>query len=73
MNLQEKIKLVKRLKEERDLIEQENKPKWSLICEQLGKNRWKGNSGYYFFRDLKESLTSSNQTKLNNLKRSVLV
>ena len=73
MNLQKKIKLLKRLKEERDLIEQENKPKWALICEQLGKNIWKGNTGYYFFRDLKESLTSSNQTKLNNLKRSVLV
>ena len=57
MNLQEKIKLLKRLKEERDLIEQENKPKWSLICEQLGKNRWKGNTGYYFFRDSKEALT----------------
>ena len=39
----------------------------------LRKNRWKGNTGYSFFRDLKESLTSSNQTKLNNLKRSVLV
>ena len=54
MNLQEKIKLVKRIKEERDLIEQKNKPKWTLVCEQLGKNRWKGNTGYYFFRDLKE-------------------
>jgi hypothetical protein len=41
MNLQEKIKILKRLKEERDLIEQENKPKWTLICEQLGKTRWK--------------------------------
>ena len=68
MNPQEKINLLKRLKEE-----QENKPKWSLICEQLGKNRWKGNTGYYFFRNLKESLTSSNQTKLNNLKRSVII
>ena len=68
MNPQEKINLLKKLKEE-----QENKPKWSLICEQLGKNRWKGNTGYYFFRDLKESLTSSNQTKLNNLKRSVII
>ena len=73
MHLQKKIKLLKRLKEERDLIEQENKPKWSLICEQLGKNRWKGNTGYSFFRELRESLSTSNQTKLNNLKRSVLV
>ena len=72
MNLQEKIKLLKRLKEERYLIEQENKPKWTLICEQLGKDRWKGNTGYYFFRELRESLTTSNQTKLNNLKRSVI-
>ena len=73
MNLQEKIKLLKRLKEERDLIKQENKPKWTVICEQLGKNRWKGNTGYYFFRELRESLSTSNQTKLNNLKRSALV
>ena len=73
MNLQEKIKLLKRLKEERYLIEQENKPKWTLICEQLGKDRWKGNTGYYFFRELRESLSTSNQTKLNNLKRSVII
>ena len=73
MNLQGKIKLLKKLKEERDLIEQENKPKWSLICEQLGKNRWNGNTGYSFFRELRESLSTSNQTKLENLKRSVII
>ena len=73
MNLKQKINLLEKLKEERDLIEQENKPKWSLICEQLGKNRWKGNTGYSFFRELRESLSTSNQTKLNNLKRSVLI
>ena len=65
MNLQEKINLLEKLKEERDSIEQ--KPRWGV------KPRWTSNEGYYFFRDLKESLTSSNQTKLNNLKRSVLV
>ena len=65
MNLKQKINLLEKLKEERDSIEQ--KPRWGV------KPRWTSNEGYYFFRDLKESLTSSNQTKLNNLKRSVLV
>ena len=37
------------------------------------KTRWNGNTGYSFFRELRESLSTSNQTKLNNLKRSVLV
>ena len=72
MNLQEKIKLLKRLKEERDLIEQENKPKWTLICEQLGKNRWTGNENS-FFKDLRESLTTSNENRIENLKRSVSI
>ena len=65
MNLQEKIKLLKRLKEERDLIEQ--KLRFGV------KPRWTGNTRYSFFRELRESLSTSNQTKLNNLKRSVLV
>ena len=63
MNLKQKINLLEKLKEERDSIEQ--KPRWGV------KPRWTSNEGYYFFRDLKESLTSSNQTKLNNLKRSM--
>jgi len=37
------------------------------------KPRWNGNTGYSFFKELRESLSTSNQTKLNNLKRSVLV
>ena len=65
MNLKRKLNLLEKLKEERDTKQQ--KLRFGV------KPRWKGNTGYYFFRDLKESLTSSNQTKLNNLKRSVLV
>ena len=65
MNLQEKIKLLKRLKEERNTKEQK------LRFEV--KPRWTGNTGYSFFRELRESLSSSNQTKLNNLKRSVII
>ena len=65
MNLKQKINLLEKLKEERDSIEQ--KPRWGV------KPRWTSNEGYYFFRDLKESLTSSNQTKINNLKRSVII
>ena len=37
------------------------------------KPRWNGNTGYSFFKELRESLSTSNQTKINNLKRSVLV
>ena len=65
MNLKQKINLLEKLKEERDTKEQ--KLRFGV------KPRWTGNTGYYFFRDLKESLTSSNQTKLNNLKRSVII
>ena len=65
MNLKQKINLLEKLKEELETKEQ--KLRFGV------KPRWNGNTGYYFFRDLKESLTSSNQTKLNNLKRSVLV
>ena len=65
MNLKQKINFLEKLKEERNTKEQ--KLRFGV------KPRWNGNTGYYFFRDLKESLTSSNQTKLNNLKRSVLV
>ena len=65
MNLKQKINLLEKLKEERDTIEQ--KLRFGV------KPRWTGNTGYSFFRELRESLSSSNQTKLNNLKRSVLV
>jgi hypothetical protein len=65
MTLKQKISLLEKLKEERDSIEQ--KPRWEV------KPRWTGNTGYSFFRELRESLSTSNSTKLNNLKRSILV
>ena len=65
MNLKQKIHLFEKLKEERDTKEQ--KLRFGV------KPRWTGNTGYSFFRELRESLSTSNQTKLNNLKRSVLV
>jgi len=65
MNLQEKIKLLKRLKEERDTKQQ--KLRFGV------KPRWNGNTGYSFFRELRESLSTSNETKLENLKRSVTI
>jgi len=65
MNLKRKLKLLEKLKEERDKKEQ--KLRFGV------KTRWTGNTGYSFFRELRESLSTSNQTKLNNLKRSVLV
>ena len=65
MNLKQKIYLLEKLKEEQDTKEQ--KLRFGV------KPRWTGNTGYSFFRELRESLSTSNQTKLNNLKRSVLV
>ena len=65
MNLQEKINILEKLKEEQNTKEQ--KPRWGV------KQRWIGNTGYSFFRELRESLSTSNQTKLNNLKRSVII
>ena len=65
MNLQEKINILEKLKEERDTKQQ--KLRFGV------KPKWTGNTGYSFFRELRESLSTSNQTKLNNLKRSVLV
>ena len=65
MNLKQKIHLFEKLKEERDTKEQKLR---------FGVNpRWTGNTGYSFFRELRESLSISNQTKLNNLKRSVII
>ena len=65
MNLKQKINLLEKLKEERDTKEQ--KLRFGV------KQRWNGNTGYSFFRELRESLSTSNQTKLNNLKRSVII
>ena len=65
MNLKRKLNLLEKLKEERDTKEQ--KLRFGV------KPRWTGNTGYSFFRELRESLSSSNQTKLNNLKRSVTI
>ena len=63
MKLKQKINLLEKPKEERDTKEQ--KPRWGV------KPRWTGNTGYSFFRELREFLSTSNQTKLNNLKRSM--
>ena len=65
MNLKRKLNLLEKLKEERDTKEQ--KLRFGV------KPRWTGNTGYSFFRELRESLSTSNQTKLNNLKRSVTI
>ena len=65
MNLKQKINLLEKPKEDRDKKEQ--KLRFGV------KPRWTGNTGYSFFRDLRESLSTSNQTKLNNLKRSVII
>ena len=65
MNLKRKLNLLEKLKEEREKKEQ--KLRFGV------KTRWNGNTGYSFFRELRESLSTSNQTKLNNLKSSVLI
>ena len=67
MNLKRKLNLLEKLKEERYTKEQ--KLRFGV------KPRWTGNTGYSFFRELRESLSTStsNQTKLNYLKRSVTI
>ena len=65
MNLKHKLNLLEKFKEEQETKEQ--KLRFGV------KPRWKGNTGYSFFRELRESLSTSNQTKLNNLKRSVII
>ena len=65
MNLKHKLNLLEKLKEERNTKEQ--KLRFGV------KPRWTENTGYSFFRELRESLSTSNQTKLNNLKRSVII
>ena len=65
MNLKHKLNLLEKLKEELDT--KEHKLRFGV------KPRWTRNTGYSFFRELRESLSTSNQTKLNNLKRSVII
>ena len=65
MKLKHKLNFLEKLKEERNTKEQ--KLRFGV------KPRWNGNTGYSFFRELRESLSTSNQTKLNNLKRSVII
>ena len=65
MNLKHKLNLLEKLKEEQETKEQ--KLRFGV------KPRWNGNTGYSFFRELRESLSTSNQTKLNNLKRSMSI
>ena len=65
MNLKHRLNLLEKLKEERDTKEQ--KLRFGV------KTRWTGNTVYSFFRELRESLSTSNHTKLNNLKRSVII
>ena len=65
MNLKHKLNLLEKLKEEQETKEQ--KLRFGV------KPRWTGHTGYSFFRELRESLSTLNQTKLNNLKRSVLI
>ena len=65
MNIKQKISLLEKLKEEQETKEQ--KLRFGV------KPRWTENTGYSFFRELRESLSTSNQTKLNNLRRSVLI
>ena len=65
MNLKHKLNFFEKLKEEQNTKEQ--KLRFGV------KPRWNGNTGYSFFRELRESLSTSNQTKLKNLKRSVII
>ena len=62
MNLQEKINILEKLKEERDTKEQ--KLRFGV------KPRWNGNPTS-FFRNLKTSLQSNSKDRLENLKRSM--
>ena len=62
MNLQEKINLLEKLKEEQNTKEQ--KLRFGV------KPRWNGNPTS-FFRNLKTSLQSNSKDRLENLKRSM--
>ena len=62
MNLQEKINILEKLKEEQKTKEQ--KLRFGV------KPRWNGNPTS-FFRNLKTSLQSNSKDRLENLKRSM--
>ncbi len=62
MNLQEKINILEKLKEEQNTKEQ--KLRFGV------KPRWNGNPTS-FFRNLKTSLQSNSKDRLENLKRSM--
>ena len=62
MNLQEKINILEKLKEEQNTKEQ--KLRFGV------KPRWNGNPTS-FFRNLKISLQSNSKDRLENLKRSM--
>ena len=62
MNLQEKINILEKLKEEQNTKEQ--KLRFGV------KPRWNGNPTS-FFRNLKISLQSNSKNRLENLKRSM--
>ena len=62
MNLQEKINILEKIKEEQNTKEQ--KLRFGV------KPRWNGNPTS-FFRNLKTSLQSNSKDRLGNLKRSI--
>jgi len=62
MNLQEKINILEKLKEEQNTKEQ--KLRFGV------KPRWNGNPTS-FFRNLKTSLQSNSKDRIENLKRSM--
>ena len=62
MNLQEKINILEKIKEEQNTKEQ--KLRFGV------KPRWNGNPTS-FFRNLKTSLQSNSKDRLENLKRSM--
>jgi len=64
MTLKEKVVLLKKLKDERDLINQ--KPRFGV------KPRWTEN-GDSFFRNLKISLQSNSKNRIEDLKRSMSI
>ena len=65
MNLKHKLNLLEKLKEEQDTKEQ--KLRFGV------KPRWNGNTGYSFFRELRESLSTSNKTKINKERKDKIL
>ena len=64
MTFKEKVVLLKKLKDERELTNQ--KPRFGV------KPRWNGNPTS-FFRNLKISLQSNSKNKIEDLKRSMSI